>query len=172
MTAEDLELLDLSKESSMTSILFICNLLLMILMLFILVGVLVITAVVSYAGDEVEMLHEMRGYDSSIFLHNLYQFLTLMPTILIVIQVLTQLFLILLENQEEVYFYVRDNGQGMSILKGILGLSLLLLSGMLFFRLSQLNHPAGQHDHSGAEYNDNQASFDEIDGNEEGSGTP
>ena len=98
MTAEDLELLDLGQESSKTSILFICNLLMMILMLFILVGVLVITAVVSYAGDEMEMLHEMRGYDSSIFLHNLYQFLTLMPTILIVIQVLTQLFLILLEN--------------------------------------------------------------------------
>ena len=72
VTAEDLELLDLGQESSKTSILFICNLLMMILMLFILVGVLVITAVVSYAGDEMEMLHEMRGYDSSIFLHNLY----------------------------------------------------------------------------------------------------
>ncbi len=59
MTFEDLELLDLSQESSKTSILFIANLLVMIFQLFILVGVLAITAIVSYAGDEVDMLHEI-----------------------------------------------------------------------------------------------------------------
>ncbi len=70
-------------------------------------------------------------------MHNLFQFLTLMPTILIVLQVITNLFLILLDNHEEVFFYIRDNGQGISILKGMLGLSLLLLSAMLFYRLGQ-----------------------------------
>ena len=57
----------------------------MVLMLFFLVGILMITAVVAYAGDEVDQLHQMRTVDSSILKHNLFQFLTLMPTILIVI---------------------------------------------------------------------------------------
>lgn len=52
--------------------LFVCNLLLMILLLFILIGILVITIVVSYAGDEVDVLHSMDEVDSSILLHNVF----------------------------------------------------------------------------------------------------
>ena len=78
----------------------------------------------------------MKGQiDTSIFVHNLFKFLTIMPTVLIVLQVLINLTLILQENIDEVFFYIRDNGQGLWLLKGVFGLSLALLSGMMAYKM-------------------------------------
>ena len=97
----------------------------MVLMLFVFVGILAITAIVSYAAEEVEMIHEMKSVDSSILKHTFFHVVTLMPSIMIVIQVLINIMLILYENIDEVFFYMRENGQGLWMLKGIFGLSLL-----------------------------------------------
>jgi len=67
----------------------------------------------------------------------LFQFLTIMPTALIVLQILINLSLILMESIDEVFFYIRENNQGIWIMKGIFGLSLMLLTGMLAFSLVQ-----------------------------------
>lgn len=134
---EDLDLLDLNQESSRTATLFIINLILFIMLLFLLLGILAITLIVQYASDEVEVLHEMKSVDSSILKHNLFQFLTLMPTVLIVMQIMVNLTLILLENVDEVFFYIRDNMAGIWMLKGVFGLSLVLFTGMLGFKLQQ-----------------------------------
>ena len=136
MTYDDLDLLDLNQESPKTASLFICNLVLMVLMLFVFVGILAITAIVSYAAEEVEMIHEMKSVDSSILKHTFFHVVTLMPSIMIVIQVLINIMLILYDNIDEVFFYMRENGQGLWMLKGIFGLSLLLMTGMLYFKLS------------------------------------
>ena len=72
MTYEDLDLLDLGQESSRTATLFVVNLILMILLLFLLIGIFAITCIVSYAYDEVEVLHEMKTIDSSILKHNMF----------------------------------------------------------------------------------------------------
>jgi len=60
-----------------------------------------------------------------------------MPTVMIVLQVLVNVAIILQENIDEVFFYIRENCQGIWFLKGLCGLSLLLLSGMLTFKLQQ-----------------------------------
>ena len=137
MTYEDLDLLDLGQESSRTATLFVVNLILMILLLFLLIGIFAITCIVSYAYDEVEVLHEMKTIDSSILKHNMFQFLTLMPTILILIQIMINITLIVLDTIDEVYFYIRENMAGIWMLKGVFGLSLLLLTGMLAYFLQQ-----------------------------------
>ena len=117
------------------------NLVLMVVLLFFLLGIFAVTAIVYYASDEVEILHETNSIDSSIFRHNLFQFLTLFPTILIVLQILINLVIILQENLDEVYFYIQENGKGIWILKGVFGLSLLLLTGMLGYKLQQSDDP-------------------------------
>ena len=113
----------------------------MVVLLFFLLGIFAVTAIVYYASDEVEILHETNSIDSSIFKHNLFQFLTLFPTILIVLQILINLVIILQENLDEVYFYIQENGKGIWILKGVFGLSLLLLTGMLGYKLQQSDDP-------------------------------
>ena len=60
-----------------------------------------------------------------------------MPSILMVLQILINIFLILQENIDEVYFYIRENEAGVQMLKGIFGLSLLLLTGMLGYKFMQ-----------------------------------
>ena len=95
VTYEDLDLLDLNQESSKTGGLFVINLIMMVLALFIFVGICAITAIVTYAGDEIDQLHDMPSVDSSIFMHNLFQFLTLMPTVMILLQVLINVAIIL-----------------------------------------------------------------------------
>lgn len=135
---DDLDLLDLGQESNRTATLFIISLVLMILLLFFLVTVCAITVIVHYAGDEMEQLEEIKGtLDTSIFVHNLFKFLTIMPTVLIVLQIMINLTLILQENIDEVFFYIRDNGQGLWTLKGVFGLSLALLTGMLSYMMQQ-----------------------------------
>ena len=54
VTYDNLDLLDLSQESTKTGVLFIINLILMVCLMFYIVGILVITAIVQYAGDEVD----------------------------------------------------------------------------------------------------------------------
>ena len=54
ITYDDLDLLDLNQESTKTGVLFIINLVLMVCLMFYIVGILVITAIVQYAGDEVD----------------------------------------------------------------------------------------------------------------------
>ena len=54
-----------------------------------------------------------------------------------VLQILINIFLILQENIDEVFFYIRENQSGVQMLKGIFGLSLLLLTGMLGYKLTQ-----------------------------------
>ena len=135
---DDLDLLDLGQESNRTATLFIISLVLMILLLFFIVTVCAITVIVHYAGDEMEQLEEIKGtLDTSIFVHNLFKFLTIMPTVLIVLQIMINLTLILQENIDEVFFYIRDNGQGLWTLKGVFGLSLALLTGMLSYMMQQ-----------------------------------
>ena len=123
------------------------NLVLLIVLLFLLVGIVAMTAVVHYAGDEIEELQSTKKVDTSLFEHNLFEFLTLMPAILICLQVLINVLLILQESQDEIFFYVRENCQGIAILKGVFGLSLALLTGMLGFKLYKANdsgtEPAG-----------------------------
>ena len=109
----------------------------MIALLFLLIGIFAITMIVTYAYDEVEVLHEMKTVDSSLLKHNLFQFLTLMPTILILLQILINIMLILLDSIDEVFFYIRENGMGIFMLKGVFGLSLLLLTGMLVYLLQE-----------------------------------
>lgn len=79
----------------------------------------------------------MKSVDSSILKHNLFQFLTLMPTVLIVLQIMMNLTLILLDTIDEVFFYIRENMTGIFMLKGVFGLSLILLTGMLGYKLQQ-----------------------------------
>ena len=43
----------------------------MIALLFILFGILVISAIVLYADEEIDILHEMPDIDSSLFKHEL-----------------------------------------------------------------------------------------------------
>ena len=62
-----------------------------------------------------------------------------MPTVLIILQVMINLTLILQDNIDEVFFYIRDNGQGLWTLKGVFGLSLALLTGMLAYMMLQNN---------------------------------
>ena len=109
----------------------------MIAQLFVLIGIFAITLIVSYAHDEIEVLHEMKTVDSSLLKHNLFQFLTLMPTVLIFLQIMINMMLILLDSIDEVFFYIRENGMGIFMLKGVFGLSLLLLTGMLVYLLQE-----------------------------------
>ena len=99
------------------------------------ISIFAITAIVSYAHDEVEMLHEQNQRDTSIFRHNLFQFLTLMPTILVFLQILINIVLIMQESIDEVFFYIRENSSGIWMLKGVFGLALALLTGMLFYKI-------------------------------------
>ena len=69
-----------------------------------------------------------------------------MPSILMVLQLLINIFLILQENIDEVYFYIRENQSGVQMLKGIFGLSLLLLTGMLGYKLTQTDDMANLED--------------------------
>ena len=65
-------MLDLNQESSKTAGLFLVNLILMVLSLFVLVGVMAITLIVSYASDEIDELGEKPNVDTSIFKHNFF----------------------------------------------------------------------------------------------------
>ena len=51
--------------------------------------------------------------------------------------------LILLDNIDEVFFYIRENMMGILMLKGVFGLSLLLLAGMLFYLLQESEDTEG-----------------------------
>ena len=67
----DLEKLDLQNESSKTSYLFIINLVTMVISILVLLGILIITLVVYFADSDIQLLHEMKDVDSSIFKHEL-----------------------------------------------------------------------------------------------------
>ena len=72
-------------ESDKTAFLFVANIVCMILVIFALFGTLVITFIVWFAGEEIEMLHEAPEIDSSLFLHELSRLITLVPFILMTI---------------------------------------------------------------------------------------
>ena len=114
----------------------------MIALLFLLIGILAITMIVWYADDEVEVLHSMKNVDSSILKHNIFSFLTLMPTILIMLQILINITLIVLETIDEVFFYIRENNSGIWMLKGVFGLSLLLLTCALGYKMQEPDEKA------------------------------
>ena len=67
----DIKHVDWSQESRRTAFLFIFNIAAMIALLFILFGILVISAIVLYADEEIDILHEMPDIDSSLFKHEL-----------------------------------------------------------------------------------------------------
>ena len=67
-----------------------------------------------------------------------------MPTILIFLQIVINLWLILLESIDEIFFYIRENMMGIFMLKCVFGLSLLLLSGMLVYLLQEKDGAAAQ----------------------------
>ena len=98
--------------------------------------------IVWYADDEVEVLHSMKNVDSSILKHNIFSFLTLMPTILIMLQILINITLIVLETIDEVFFYIRENNSGIWMLKGVFGLSLLLLTCALGYKMQEPDEKA------------------------------
>ena len=75
----------------------------------------------------------MREVDSSIFKHELGQVLTLMPTILFVLQIIVNIYLINLENIDEVWFYIRDSQRGIKILNVSSAFSVLSLCLMIYF---------------------------------------
>lgn len=70
------------------------NIVMMIFVIFALFGTLVITMIVWYAGDEIEMLHETPEVDSTLFLHELSRAVTLVPFVLMTIQLFANLYII------------------------------------------------------------------------------
>jgi len=134
---DELDLLDLGQESNRTAVLFVTNLVLMILLLFVLITIFVVTGIVYYAPEEVDQLHQMEQVDSSILVHNLFRFLTIMPTALMIIQVCINLFLVLNENVDEIRFYTRQNLQGIWLLRGLFAITLLILMGLLAYRTAE-----------------------------------
>ena len=100
--------------------------------MFILFGILVITFIVWLAEDEVEFIHDMPDIDSSIFKHELREIFTLIPFCFMAFVLIVNITLIITDNADEVWFYVKNNEQGISILNSILGLYILLLCFLCF----------------------------------------
>ena len=99
---------------------FIFNIAAMIALLFILFGILVISAIVLYADEEIDILHEMPDIDSSLFRHELRQFFTFIPFLFKLGVVVTNITLITMDSEDEIWFYIRNNAAGIKIMNSIL----------------------------------------------------
>ena len=104
------------------------NIITMILLMFILFGILVITLVVWIAGDEVEILHELPDVDSSIFKHELSEWFTLGPFSFMLTVMIVNIWLMTTDGVDEIWFYIKNDGQGVKILNTILALYILMLA--------------------------------------------
>jgi len=86
----------------------------MIALLFYLLFIIAVIVIIYYASEDIDVdiakEETPRKDTSSIFKHNFFRFLTVCPTILIVLQILIHLAVIQLENLDEVYFYIQGNG--------------------------------------------------------------
>jgi len=128
------QVLDTSFESDRTAYLFIFNICMMILGLFVIFGIVIITAVVWYAKDEIQILHEAEEIDSSIFKQELNELLVLMPFILAVGIMALNLFVIVKESHSEVWFYVHKGRKGFKFISCVLVFAIanLLLLTVVF----------------------------------------
>ena len=109
----------------------------MILLLFILFGILVITVVVWIAGEEVEILHEMPDIDSSIFKHELSEWFTLVPFCFMLIVLIVNISLMTTESVDEIWFYMKNDAQGIKILNAILAVYIIMLATLCYILQTQ-----------------------------------
>ena len=119
---------------------FITNIAAMIMLLFILFGILVISAIVLYADEEIDILHEMPDVDSSLFKHELREFFTLIPFLFMVGVVITNLILITMSSEDEIWFYIRNNATGIKIMNSILAVYTALLVYLCYKLKIQEDH--------------------------------
>ena len=123
----DLENIDWSLESTKTTYLFVFNIAAMILLMFVLFGIMLITFIVWMLDDEMDVLHEMPEVDTSLFKHNISEILTFIPFCFMAITIAINLTLILTESLDEVWFYMKNNMQGIKILNTILALYIAMM---------------------------------------------
>ena len=83
------------------------NIAFMILLMFVLLGILVITLLVYLADDEVEMLIEIPDIDSSIFKHELREVFTFVPFCFMCFVLFMNLTLITRDSIDEIWFYMK-----------------------------------------------------------------
>ena len=104
----------------------------MIMLLFVLFGILVISAIVWYADEEIDILHEMPDVDSSLFKHELREFFTLIPFLFMFGVVVTNITLITMDSEDEIWFYIKNNASGIKIMNSILALYIGLLAYLCY----------------------------------------
>lgn len=85
------------------------NIAAMIILMFVLFGILIISGVVYFAGEEIEILHEMPDIDSSMFRHNISELYTLFPFIFMVLVISVNITLITTDTHDEIWFYMKSN---------------------------------------------------------------
>ena len=79
-------------------------------------GVLLVTLLVYFADDEVQLLHELSGESSQIFRQELRESKVLLPFIIQVSACATTIYLIMQDHHDEVWFYVKPQLNGLNIL--------------------------------------------------------
>ena len=84
--------------------------------MFCIMGVLLVTVLVYFADDEVQLLHELSGESSQIFRLELRESKVLIPFIIQISACATTIFLIMQDYHDEVWFYVRPQLNGLNIL--------------------------------------------------------
>jgi uncharacterized Tic20 family protein len=120
-------------ESNKSICLFITNILVMVLNMFLLFGMVMVTFIVWAIGDEeLSLIQEhMPHYDQNVLSFALYQIFTLIPfCISLVFQVLN-FYLITLDTNEEIMWYLSKGRRGMKIINGCLLFSLLALFAIM-----------------------------------------
>ena len=79
-------------------------------------GVLLVSVLVYFADDEIQLLHEFSGENSQIFRQELRESKVLIPFIIQVATCSATIFLIMQDHHDEVWFYVRPRMNGLNIL--------------------------------------------------------
>ena len=124
-------------ESGKTVGLFIVNIFVMVMNLFLLFGMALVTLIVWAIGEEeMDTIREhLPSYDQTVLSFAIYQVFTLIPFIISIGFQYLNFYLITLESPDEMKWYLTKKRRGMRILNGLLAFTTfaLALIGLLYY---------------------------------------
>jgi hypothetical protein len=115
----------------------------MIASMFCIMGILLVSVLVYFADDEIQLLHELSGESSQIFRQELRESKVLIPFIIQVATCAATIFLIMQDHHDEVWFYVRPRMNGLNTISLAVMGQFIVFTGICY--LYSISHAHKHH---------------------------
>ena len=132
--------LDTSSETEKTALLFLFKILTMMISLFCSIGIVIISLIVYFAEDEVELLHEISNGGSNILKQELSEMAVLVPFIIQVLVSGLNIYLITADSPIEVWYFIRPKNNGLKQISILMVIQVAILSVVAYLSKFDITH--------------------------------